>query len=132
MNQGAGMTQTYVIHRDNRVIGYYSLCPGSIARETAIPRMLRGIAGHREIPIILIARLAVDLSEHGTGLGAALLKDAFLRGANAANAIAGHAIVVHAIDDEAVRFYEHFDFTRSPNDDRILMILMKDVRAMLR
>ena len=132
MNQGAGMTQTYVIHRENRVIGYYSLCPGSIARETAIPRMLRGIAGHREIPIILIARLAVDLSEHGTGLGAALLKDAFLRAANAANAIAGRAIVVHAIDDEAVRFYEHFDFTRSPNDDRTLMILMKDVRAMLR
>jgi len=44
MNQGAGMTQTYVIHVDNRVIGYYSLCPGSIQRESAIPRILKGIS----------------------------------------------------------------------------------------
>ncbi|MDZ7768563.1 MAG: hypothetical protein U5K38_05595 [Woeseiaceae bacterium] len=46
-------------------------------------------------------------------------------------AIAGRAVVVHAIDNDAVRFYEHFDFTPSPNDDRTLMILMKDVKAVL-
>ncbi|MDZ7643999.1 MAG: GNAT family N-acetyltransferase [Woeseiaceae bacterium] len=131
MNQGAGMTQTYVVHLDNRVIGYYSLCPGSIERQSAIPRILKGIAGHANIPIILLARLAIDVSEHGKGLGAALLKDAFQRAINAAAAIAGRAIIVHAIDDDAVRFYEHFDFAPSPNDDRTLMILMKDVRAML-
>jgi GNAT superfamily N-acetyltransferase len=131
MNQGAGMTQTYVIHVGNRVIGYYSLCPGSIERESVIPRILKGIAGHAAIPIILLARLAVDASEHGKGLGPALLKDAFQRAINAAVAIAGRAIVVHAIDDNAARFYEHFNFSPSPNDDRTLMILMKDVRAML-
>lgn len=125
------MTQTYVIHIDNRIIGYYSLCPGSIERESVIPRILRGIAGYAEIPIILLARLAIDVNEHGKGLGASLLKDAFQRAINAAVAIAGRAIVVHAIDDDAVRFYEHFDFAPSPNDDRALMILMKDVRAML-
>ncbi len=125
------MTQTYVIHVDNQVIGYYSLCPGSIERKSAIPRVLKGIAGHAEIPIILLARLAVDSKEHGKGLGPALLKDAFQRAINAAVAIAGRAIVVHAIDDDAVRFYEHFDFSPSPNDDHTLMILMKDVKAML-
>lgn len=132
MNPGGRMTQTYVIHVDNRVIGYYSLCPGSIQRESAIPRILQGITGHADIPIILLARLAIDVGEHGKGLGAALLKDAFHRAINAAVAIAGRAIVVHAIDDDAVRFYEQFDFEPSPNDDRTLMILMKDVRAMLR
>lgn len=125
------MTQTYVIHVDNRVIGYYSLCPGSIGRESAIPRMLRGIAGHTDIPVVLLARLAVDSNEHGKGLGPALLKDAFQRAVNAAVAIAGRAIVVHAIDDDAVRFYEHFNFSPSPHDGRTLMILMKDVKAML-
>ena len=130
MNQGAGMTRTYVIHTDNRVIGYYSLCPGGIARETAVPRILRGIAGHQDVPIILIARLAIDRTAKGKGLGAALLKDAFQRAVGAATAIAGRAIVVHAIDEEAVRFYEHFDFVSSPNDDRTMMILMKDVRAL--
>lgn len=131
MNQGAGMTQTYVVHVDNRVIGYYSLCPGSIERKSAIPRILKGIAGHSDIPIILLARLAIDINEHGKGLGAAMLKDAFQRAINAAVAIAGRAIIVHAMDEDAVRFYEHFDFAPSPNDDRTLMILMKDVRAML-
>lgn len=131
MNQAAGMTQTYVIHTDNRVIGYYSLCPGSIERESVIPRILRGIGRHPEIPIVLLARLAIDRNEHGKGLGAALLKDAFRRAVNAAAAISGRAIVVHAIDDEAVRFYQRFDFEPSPNDDRTLMILMKDVRATL-
>ena len=125
------MTQTYAIHVDDQVIGYYSLCPGSIERKAAIPRMLKGIAGHAEIPIILLARLAVDSKEHGKGLGPALLKDAFQRAINAAVAIAGRAIVVHAIDNDAARFYEHFDFSPSPNDDHTLMILMKDVRAMI-
>lgn len=125
------MTQTYVIHTNNRAIGYYSLCPGSIERESVVPRVLKGIAGHAEIPIILLARLAIDQNEHGKGLGSALLKDAFQRAINAAVAIAGRAIVVHAIDDEAVCFYKHFDFAPSPNDDRTLMILMKDVKAML-
>lgn len=125
------MTQTYVVHIDNRVIGYYSLCPGSIERESVIPRILKGIAGHPDIPIIVLARLAIDVNEHGKGLGAALLKDAFQRAINASVAIAGRAIVVHAIDEDAVRFYEHFDFVPSPNNDRTLMILMKDVRAML-
>lgn len=124
------MTQTYVIHVDNRIIGYYSLCPGSIERESAIPRILKGIAEHSKVPIILLARLAVDLNEHGKGLGPALLKDAFQRAINAAMTIAGRAIVVHAIDDDAARFYAHFNFSPSPNDDRTLMILMKDVRAM--
>lgn len=131
MNQGAGMTQTYVIHVENRVVGYYSLCPGSIERESAIPRILKGIAGHQAVPIVLLARLAIDVDSQGKGLGAALLKDAFLRAANAAIAIAGRAIVVHAIDDEAVQFYERFDFAPSPNADGTLMILMKDVKAML-
>ena len=125
------MTQTYVIHVDNRVLGYYSLCPGSIERKTAIPRTLKGIAGHAAVPVVLLARVAVNSTEHGKGLGAALLKDAFKRAISAAAAIAGRAIVVHAIDEDAARFYEHFDFSPSPNDDGTLMILMKDVRAML-
>ncbi|MDZ7768562.1 MAG: hypothetical protein U5K38_05590 [Woeseiaceae bacterium] len=78
MNQGAGMSQTYVIHVDNRVIGY---CTPSVLedpeRASAIPRILKGIAGHAAIPIILLARLAVDSSAHGKRLGPALLKDDF-------------------------------------------------------
>jgi GNAT superfamily N-acetyltransferase len=68
-----------------------------------------------------------ESNEHGKALGAALLKDPFQRAINAAVTIAGR--VVHAVDDDAVRFYEHFGFAPSPNDHRALMILMKDVRV---
>ena len=128
-NQAADAARTYVIHRDMRVIGYYSICPSSISRQIALPRIFKGLARYDEIPAILIARLALDETEHGQDLGAAILKYALLQAIEAADAIGGRAILVHAIDDDARRFYEHFEFELSPSADRTLMLLMKDARA---
>lgn len=132
MNQASDATRTYVIHRDMQVIGYYSLCPASIGREMALPRFLKGLARHDQVPAILIARLAVDITEQGTGLGAALLKYAILQAIEGADAIGGRAILVHAIDDAAEAFYQRFDFEPSPVAERTLMLLMKDARAIFR
>jgi hypothetical protein len=45
--------------------------------------------------------------------------------------IAGiRAFAVHAKDEEARRFYEHFDFVPSPTDPLHLFVLLKDVRRM--
>ena len=63
------------------------------------------------------------------GPGAALLKDALLRVAGAADTIAAPAVLVHAIDNDARRFYEHFGFERSPVNEFELMLPMKDLRA---
>jgi len=62
-------------------------------------------------------------------VGKALLKDALLRIVSAADTIGARAVLVHAIDEEARRFYERFDFERSPVDEFELMLLMKDLRA---
>src|SRR5262249_25752926 len=70
--------RTYVTARDNRVVGYYTLAAGSVRRDDAPPRVAKG-QGNYPLPIILLARLAVDRTEQGKGLGAALLKDALLR-----------------------------------------------------
>lgn len=129
MNQLSDSTRTYVVHRNQRVVGYYSLCPASIQRESALPRILKGLAHHEELPAILIARLAVDLSEQGRQLGAALLKEALLQAISGADAIGGRVILVHAMDDSAARFYEHFGFESSPVADRTMILLMKDARA---
>jgi hypothetical protein len=40
--------------------------------------------------------------------------------------------MVHAIDDDARRFYEHFQFDPSPIDPFQLMLLLKDIRKALR
>ena len=70
-NQSAGSAQTYVATTDNRVVGYYSLAVGAVAHAGAPARMVKGLARH-PVPVMLLARLAVDNSAKGTGLGAAL------------------------------------------------------------
>jgi GNAT superfamily N-acetyltransferase len=81
------------------------------------------------IPVILLARLAVDRGEQGCGLGSALLKDAFHRIASAAEIVGARAILVHAIDAEAKAFYQHFNFEEFPAGTLHLMLSLKDVRA---
>ncbi|MGD0301643.1 MAG: hypothetical protein ABSE86_31585 [Bryobacteraceae bacterium] len=72
-NQQSDLTTTYVVHRKNRVAGYYSLTAGSVNREDAPARVAKGEPNH-PIGVVLLARLAVNESEKGVGLGSALLR----------------------------------------------------------
>jgi GNAT superfamily N-acetyltransferase len=129
-NQKNESARTYVVHRNRAVVGYYSISAGSVAAEESPARIAKGLARH-PIPVILLARLAVDKSEKGTGLGKALLKDALARIAQAADIVGARAVLVHAIDEPARKFYEHFDFEPSPVHELQLMLLMKDLRKAL-
>lgn len=129
-NQRSESARTYVVHHNKKVMGYYSLSPGSVRREEAPERVAKGQAAHA-IGVILLARLAVNYTEQGQGLGSALLKDALLRAARAADIISARAVLVHAIDQEAKRFYMHFGFEECPVDELRLMLLMKDLRKLV-
>lgn len=126
-NLASGSARTFVAHREGVVVGYYSICTGSVRREEAPERIARGQAAH-PLPVILLARLAVDRREHGRGLGAALLKNALSRIVAAVDIVAARAVLVHAIDDDARGFYRHFGFEDSPVDRCQLMLLIKDLR----
>lgn len=128
INQQSNLTTTYVVHRSRRVVGYYSLAAGSVNRSDAPARIAKGAPNH-PIGVVLLARLAVDVGEKGVGLGSALLKDALLRAAAAADIIAVRAVLVHAINEDARRFYMRFDFEPSPVHPLHLMLLMKDIRG---
>ena len=127
-NQRAETAKTYVAHRQGRAVGYHSLAAGSVLRHEAPERIAQGIANH-PVGLILLARLAVDRSEQGRGLGKALLRDALGRIAQAADVVGVRAVLVHAIDDAARRFYLHHGFQPSPVDPFQRMLLMKDLRA---
>ena len=132
VNLKAGSAQTYVVCRgEQRVVGYYSLAVGAVEHADAPSRVGKGLPRH-PIPVMLLARLAVDRSEQGNGLGKALLKDSLLRTAQAADIAGIRALLVHAKDDEARAWYEQFDFDPSPTDPYHLFLLMKDLRALLR
>lgn len=126
-NQGAGSAQAYVGLASSAVIGYYSLAVGQIEYLDAPERLQKGLARH-PVPIMLLARLAVDKGWQRKGVCRALLRDAVLRTLQAAEIAGIRAIAVHAKDEQARRYYEQFDFAASPTDPLHLLVLLKDIR----
>ena len=129
-NQASDSAQTYVLADGLLVKGYYSLTAATVSHEGATERVKKGLARY-PIPVILLARLAVDASLHGKKVGPALLKDALRRAVHAADTIGARAVLVHAKDDTAKGFYEHFNFEPSRGDPYHLLLIMKDLRRIL-
>ena len=129
-NQKKHAARTYVATRGNRIGGYYSLAYGSVSLDDAPRSVKSGLPGH-PIPVILLARLAVDSTEQGRGLGTALLKDALFRTIQASEIAGLRAMLVHAKDDSAKRFYEKFGFEPSPIDAYHLFLKLSDILSTL-
>lgn len=126
--QLSGSSRTYVALSGRTVVGYHTLTFGAIDPDNAPERIRKGLPQH-PVPLMVLARLAVDLGWQGKGLGAGLLKDAMLRTIQAAEIAGLRAMAVHAKDEGARRFYQHFNFVPSPMDPMHLFLLVKDVRA---
>jgi GNAT superfamily N-acetyltransferase len=129
-NQLAGSSQTYLALSDSKVIGFYSLVVGQVLYSDAPERLKKGLPRH-PIPIMLLARMAVDKNWQGQGIGAGLLKDAMLRTLQASDIAGIRAFIVHAKNQNAKAFYEHFNFQPSPTDPYHLFLLLKDIKASL-
>lgn len=123
-------TRTFVaVDDDDRVVGYFSVVPHLVGRAEAPGRIARGAP--REIPAILLAKLALSEDMQGRGLGSELLVLALDLVLDAALVAGGKVVVVDAIDDEAVAFYEHHDFIPLPHrPDRLVMKLSTVARAL--
>ncbi len=129
-NQAGGSSRTYVVLRENRVVGYYSLAPASVLPADAPARVTKG-QGNYPVPVILMARLGLDSKEQGKGLGKALLRDALRRALQGSEAIGGRAFLVHAKDEDARAFYSKFGMEESPTNPLHLFLLFKDIRQSL-
>lgn len=127
-NQKKSAARSYVAIRGNKVVGYYTLVYGSVSYEEAPEKVKAGL-GKYPIPVILLARLAVDLTERGRRLGESLLKDALLRTLQAAEIAGLRAVLVHAKDATVKKFYEHFGFESSPIDELHLFLKIADIQA---
>ncbi|MCF8156477.1 MAG: GNAT family N-acetyltransferase [Rhodoferax sp.] len=130
VNQKSNSAHTYVSCCSDAVVGFYSLTVGSVEPATAAPRVIKGIAQH-PVPVMILARLAVDLQHQGAGLGKALLKDALLRTAYAAEIAGIRALLVHAKDESARQWYLNWEFEPSASDPFHLFLLLKDIKAMV-
>jgi GNAT superfamily N-acetyltransferase len=121
-NEDSGASRTYVVRSGGRVVGYYALANGAVARAEVPGRVRRNMPD--PVPVMVLGRLAVDRAYQGRRLGVALLRDAVLRTLQAAGIAGIRAILVHAISEDAGKFYERCGFTASPVDPRTLMITM--------
>ena len=134
-NQQAGMATTFVCLDDpgsGRVLAFYALAAGGIGHRAAATRIRAGVPRH-DIPVIVLARLAVTSNMQGAGLGRAMLRDALIRVEQAADIVGIRCLLVHAKDEAARDFYLRCaEFEQSPTDPMNLQLLMKDLRANLR
>ena len=124
-NEGRGGSRTYVVCDGKRVVGYYAVAAGAVARTRAPSSLSRNMPD--PLPVLVIARLAVDRHYQGKRIGAGLLKDALLRCLNAAREIGATAVLLHALDDEAAAFYSQYGFNPFPSERHTLFLPMATV-----
>lgn len=129
-NQANGSARTFVTLAQGQVFGYYSLAAASVEHAAVPQRVNKGLARH-PIPMLLLARLAVDRRAQGRGVGRSLLQSALLKYLQACEVIGCRALMVHAKDEAAVCFYKGHGFEPSPIDATHLYLLTKDIRKTL-
>jgi GNAT superfamily N-acetyltransferase len=125
--RAAGTAATYVVARRRRVVGYYALAMSAVDHDGSPSRLRRGMPD--PVPVVLLARLAVDRDEQGRHLGGHLLVDALRRCVRGGREFGARAVLVDAIDERAADFYRHFDF--HDLDSRRLWRRLRDIAAAL-
>jgi GNAT superfamily N-acetyltransferase len=128
---GARVYVTTPTSHPRMVIGYYALVAAQVEPPDATERITHGQPSHRPVPVVLLARLAVDRAHQRRRLGSSLLRDAMLRVLQAADAIGIRALVVHAKHERARTWYEQYGFESSPTDPLHLILLLKDLRRFI-
>ncbi|MHB8449896.1 MAG: GNAT family N-acetyltransferase [Mycobacteriales bacterium] len=125
-NQRRNLSRTFVLLDDaGAVIGYYALTMGGVTKDELPRRLGRGLPGYQS-GMVLLARLAVDATRHGEGLGRDLLVDAVVQAAAAGQHAAALFIAVDPIDDSARRFYRRFGFIDIDGDEHGRMFIRLD------
>ena len=124
--------RTYVVcaaEAPNVVVGYYAITT-AMEQRLSLPgaKLRRGMP--EQIPLMLLARLAVEQRYHGVGLGTDLLADALKRCLTVSEVAGVRAVVTHAIDESAMAFYGRHGFVASPLGEKVMMMPIETVRAL--
>lgn len=130
-NQERGISRTYVATArcESRVLGFYTLAAGSVSVEGRSETEQRRLPRY-PVPVVQLARLAVDRAAHGGGVGKGLLFNALARSLRAAEVIGIFAVEVHAKHD-AASFYLRHGFVPLQDDRLHLYLPLHTVRTLV-
>jgi GNAT superfamily N-acetyltransferase len=127
-NQLSGASRTFVVvDPDGRVCGYYAMAAGAVSHQAATSNVRRNMPD--PVPVMVLARLAVDRRSQGFKLGASLLQDAVRRTVRVSQNAGVRALLVHALHGRAKQFYEHYGFQQSLQHPMTLMLRISAVKA---
>lgn len=127
-NQLNGASRTFVVtDPQGRVWAYYAMAAGAVLHQMATPAIRRNMPD--PVPVMVLARLAVDHRAQGIQLGAALLQDAVHRAVIVSQNAGVRALLVHALHEQAKQFYEHYGFQESPLHPMTLMLRLGTLKG---
>lgn len=129
-NEKSNAPRTFVaVSSSGEIAGYYSLSSGAVGRDEAQGFLRRNMPD--PVPVMVLARLAVDLRYQAHGLGRALVGDALYRVLRISTETGVRGLIVHALTDEVLAFYSRFDFKPYRNDCRDLVLLVSTIEQSL-
>lgn len=127
-NQASGASRTFVVTDEgSRVYSYYAMAAGAVSHQLATSGVRRNMPD--PVPVMVLARLAVDRRAQGLHLGAALLQDAVNRAVAVSQNAGVRALLGHALHEKARQFYEHYGFQSSPTHPMTLMLRLSGVKT---
>lgn len=127
-NQSSGASRTFVVTDQNGLVcGYYAMAAGAVSHQLATSGVRRNMPD--PVPVMVLARLAVDRRAQGQHLGASLLQDAVNRAVAVSHDAGVRALLVHALHEKARQFYEHYGFQPSPTHPMTLMLRLSSVQS---
>jgi GNAT superfamily N-acetyltransferase len=120
-NQTTGASRTFVVvDNSSQVVAYYAMAAGAVSHQEVSGRIRRNMPD--PVPVMVLARLAVDQRYQGNKLGAAMLQDAVRRSLAVAQNAGVRALLVHALNESSRQFYIHYGFEPSPVNSMTLML----------
>jgi len=126
-----GKTFVAVPEGEKRVVGFYTLAAGAVLFEHLPAEASRKLPQH-PVPVILLARLAVDQSTQGQRLGEKMLLNALQRSLDLSENLGAHAVEVSALDDAAVAFYVKYGFAPLLDNPKRLYLPLATIAKALR
>ena len=129
-DQKRNLTRMYVLAGEARIIGYYSISAHSVLRDNLPDNV--NLASYKDIPFLLLGRLAVDKKYQGQGYGDALIFHAFKTTLDAAEKVGILGMIVDAKDDNVAAFYEGFGFRRLQGSANRLVLPLSVMEKLIR
>ena len=98
---------------------YYAIAAGDVSNLMATSSVRRNMPD--SVPVMVLARLAIDHRAQGIKLGAGMLQVVVNRAVTVSHSVGVRALLVHAFNERAKEYYEHYGFQESPQHTMTLM-----------